>query len=279
MALLEQTIATSSFVALDLETTGIRAAIDRIVEIGAIRFNWDGSDYQEFSSLIQPQRPIPAEVIAVHGITDDMVVAAPLFTDIASAFLDFIDGSVILAHNAAFDVGFLSCELLSNGFAIPPNLVLDSCRLAKELLPESPKHKLTTLMEHLKIKPTGMAHRSLPDSWGCAQVFRHCIPRLPQQEQTTLAGLLERVPKARTAFYRQARDAEQQAEYRNRIITAISQQQDVVITYRSVKQQQTERRVSPNLLGGYGIYSYLEGFCHLRQERRQFRLDRISQMI
>lgn len=278
MALFNQTIAASTFVALDLETTGIRAATERIVEIGAIRFDWSGQSRQEFNTLVQPQRTIPDKVVAVHGITDDMVAHAPLFAQVATKLLDFLAGSVILAHNAAFDVGFLSCELRRAGFAIPQNLVLDTCRLSRQLLPESPKHRLTTLIRHLGIEPIGDSHRSIPDSWACAQIFRHCVQRLPQQEQTTLDHLLEMVPKIRTAFYLSAHQAEPYEPYRTRIIEAISQQQDLVIVYRNVKHHETERRVSPILLGGYGENSYLEAFCHLRQDQRQFRLDRITQM-
>ena len=87
------------FTVFDLETTGMSPTRDRIVEIGAVRVEIDGT-VSRFETLVNPSVPIPYQVSQVHGITNDMVKDAPAFTDAAYAFLDFIKGSKLVAHNA-----------------------------------------------------------------------------------------------------------------------------------------------------------------------------------
>jgi len=105
------------FVAFDFETTGLSADRDRVVEIGAVAFRvrkedgrWIGVDDGAYETLVNPERPIPPAVSAIHGIDDLAVSSAPTFAETAAELLAFIDGSILVAHNAPFDMGFLAAE-------------------------------------------------------------------------------------------------------------------------------------------------------------------------
>ncbi|MBN2703101.1 MAG: 3'-5' exonuclease [Pontiellaceae bacterium] len=98
------------FIAFDLETTGIRPSADRIVEIGAVKF--EGScPLEGYGTLVNPRCPIPVEASAVNGITDEMVCGKPLIGDVLSDFADFCGDLPLVAHNAPFDYKFLLCDI------------------------------------------------------------------------------------------------------------------------------------------------------------------------
>ena len=117
------------FVALDLETTGLMAETDRIVEIGAVRFLPDGREIGRFQRLVNPQRPMSPAAYAIHGLSDaDLADAAPA-REILPEFLSFLgdaDSTALIAHNAAFDAGFLGRELSRAG--LPRRRILFSIR-------------------------------------------------------------------------------------------------------------------------------------------------------
>jgi DNA polymerase-3 subunit epsilon len=262
------------FIALDLETTGLSAVRDRIVEVAAIKFSLEAGILDTFSQLVNPQMHIPPVVIGIHGITQAMVADAPVFASLVPALQAFWQDGILLAHNASFDLAFLACELRRAGFAYPPHPTLDTCRLARLLLPEAPNYKLTTLAAHFDLAMDGPAHRALPDSRACAELFKLCVSRLPEQAETPLESFWQHYPGVRN-------DVMQSAVAMDHPLTpplnlAISQQHDVKIYYHNARNERTERVVTPLFLAGRGTFTYLEAFCHLRQENRQFRLDRMQ---
>ena len=98
-----------TFVAFDIETTGLTPVVDRIVEIGAVKFR-SGKVMDTFQELIDPEMSISPDATAVNGITDEMVAGCPLIDQALPQFVDFLADFVSIAHNAPFDVGFLSYE-------------------------------------------------------------------------------------------------------------------------------------------------------------------------
>lgn len=266
-----------SIVALDFETTGLSAARDRIIEVGAVRFCPGQSTQtfknQLFNQLVNPQRPIPELVIAIHGIQDSEVSDQPAFASIAPELLSFMQGAILLAHHAAFDIAFLTCELRRAGIEPEPVLVLDTYHLARKLFPLAPSYKLGSLLEYLGIHMQGPAHRALPDALACACLFDACLKALPEGVETRLEDLIEAYPQCRVGM----NDLDPEAHPAQLSLQqAIEGQQDVMIEYRNARNELLARRISPILLGGYGRYSYVEAFCHLRQENRQFRIERIQ---
>src|SRR5262245_20396696 len=110
------------FVAFDTETTGLRDS-DRLVELGAVRFR-GGLVEGEFTAIVNPAVPIPAEATAVHGIRDEDVAGEPRAGEVLPTFLSFIEGAALVGHNAPFDVRVLALELLRAGLRLPDNPVL-----------------------------------------------------------------------------------------------------------------------------------------------------------
>jgi hypothetical protein len=114
-----------TFVALDTETTGIFPIMHRLVEIGAIRFRSDGRELATFQQLIDPQIPIPPNVQQVPGITDRMVCGKPTIEHVLPQFIKFLGhrDTILLAHNALFDLSFLAMALTRLGITFPPHNV------------------------------------------------------------------------------------------------------------------------------------------------------------
>ena len=106
---LTRPLRETTFVAFDTETTGLVASTERVIELSGVRFSFDG-ELDRFETLFDPQRPIPPDSIRMHGIKDEDVQGQPLFADAVGGFLRLVDGTVVLAHNAEFDVSFLAHE-------------------------------------------------------------------------------------------------------------------------------------------------------------------------
>ena len=122
----------TEFVAFDIECTGLRADADRITEIGAVLFGPDG-EKDRFNTFVDPGVPIPEEIVRLTGITDDMVSGAPKEAEALRAFLDFCGGRPLVAHNADFDVGFMTAAAVRCGIDFRP-VYLDTLVLAQTLM-------------------------------------------------------------------------------------------------------------------------------------------------
>ena len=163
------------FTAFDIETTGLDSRRDSIVEIGAMRFSRDGV-IEHFAQLIDPGIPMPAAAGRVHNITDAMLAGQPPIQEALPAFLQFAAGSIVLAHNAPFDCGFVNqglSRLYDDGYArFPslPNRIADTLSMARELLPGRSHYNLQALASALGLKPQA-AHRALDDARICMEIF------------------------------------------------------------------------------------------------------------
>lgn len=241
LEVLRAILAKARFVAFDFETTGLDAASDRVVEIGAVAFglaerdgSWElvpggpaeapasagraaspsagavpsrgpappmqgelfgpGGEAApeampdpaqkgapaaparptEFCTLVNPGRPIPAQASAVHGIGDLDVSFAPSFAEAGRELLAFIEGAVIVAHNAPFDLGFLRAECERAGLPVPRNLSYDTIALAKTAVPGLPSYALGKLAASFGIAQKE-AHRGADDARVCMELFGRCV--------------------------------------------------------------------------------------------------------
>ncbi|MDD3153647.1 MAG: 3'-5' exonuclease [Victivallaceae bacterium] len=138
------------FTVFDVETTGMSAVSGRIVEIAAMRIERDGSR-ERFSTLVNPQMPIPWGVRQIHHISDEMVADAPVFARIGQRFLDFAEGSTLAAHNARFDLSFLQESLHRSALPLWRGRTLDTLKLIRKSYPSLPSHKLQYLREAFRI--------------------------------------------------------------------------------------------------------------------------------
>ncbi|NCA83245.1 MAG: 3'-5' exonuclease [Opitutae bacterium] len=153
-----------TFVIFDTETTGFSPAKDRILEIGAVKVR-NGKKLGEKTWLINPQRYIPWYVQQVHHITLEMLKDCPTFDQVYPEFLEFIDGSVLIAHNAPFDIRFMSAEAARANMPAPKNAVLDSLALFRNWYPDLKNHRVSDLIDLYELSTEGMqAHRATDDS-------------------------------------------------------------------------------------------------------------------
>lgn len=172
---LETPVSGIPFVAFDTETTGLDLVEDRLLDVGALRFRL-GHEEREYASLVRPGRSIPEFSIAIHHITEAMVEDAPYPSQVLEELSRVVDGTVLLAHNAPFDMAMLTLELRRQNMRVPDILVLDTCVLAEALMPDEPTLKLGMLMKKFGSDETNN-HRALPDARCAARLFEHVCSR------------------------------------------------------------------------------------------------------
>ncbi len=179
-------LASVDFVIVDVETTGWEPGQASITEIGAVRVG-PGGPAAEFSSLVNPGSPIPADIVALTGITDAMVRHAPPASAVLPGFLAFARGGVLAAHNAPFDVGFLAEACRESQLPWPAFPVLDTAALARWVLDEAevPDCRLATLAQFFGAG-TRPCHRALADAKATADVLRGLLARLESAGVRTL---------------------------------------------------------------------------------------------
>lgn len=160
----------TGFVVFDLETTGAKAPPCRITEIGAYRVK-NGVVMDKFHTLINPETTIPPFIVSLTGITDEMVRDAPKFREVADDLLDFIGDSVLVAHNARFDIGFLNHEIgmVYEDYRVA-NPSLCTVQLSRKLLPDIENHKLKTVANHYSVELVNH-HRASDDAHATAWIF------------------------------------------------------------------------------------------------------------
>jgi DNA polymerase III subunit epsilon len=175
---LDEPLRLTTFTVVDLETTGGSAAADAITEVGAVRV-CGGQVQGEFQTLVDPGVPITPFVSVLTGITDAMVSGSPHIGSVLPAFLEFARGSVLVAHNAPFDVGFLRAACVDQGIAWPGFAVVDTALLARRVLTrdEVPNCKLGTLAAFFGAG-TSPNHRALADARATVDVLHALIGRL-----------------------------------------------------------------------------------------------------
>jgi DNA polymerase III epsilon subunit family exonuclease len=170
------------FVAFDVESTGFGPDQDRIIEIGAAKYR-DGKTVESTHWLINPGIPIKNSF--VHGITEEDVAGHPGFADTYKAFRAFAGDSILIAHNASFDVRFMAAEIKRNGLEPMPNPTINSLALFRRWYPAAPSHKLGELAAHLDL-PVAAEHRAQDDSETLLRILDHGLKSMPN---ITLAEL------------------------------------------------------------------------------------------
>ena len=182
-------LAEATLVVVDLETTGTDPAADAITEIGAVKVR-GGEVLGEFRTFVDPERPIPAYIASLTGITDAAVAEAPSIRTVLPMFLDFAGDAALVAHNARFDIGFLSAQAAACEITWPRPRVLDTLALARTVFrrDEVRDHRLSTLARHVGAGITP-DHRALSDARATVDVLHAIIERLGPSGASTLEDL------------------------------------------------------------------------------------------
>ncbi len=177
---------SDTYVVFDIETTGFSPEKNRIIEIGAVKLR-DGNIVDRFSTFVNPDVPIPFDIEKLTGINDSMVLGCPKIDVILPQFLDFCGDAVMVAHNAAFDIGFITYYAKKLGLRFFPT-VLDTVALARVLLPNLNRYKLDTVAKAVNVSLENH-HRAVDDAEATAGIFAEFIKRFRAREIETLDGL------------------------------------------------------------------------------------------
>ncbi len=238
-----------TFVGFDTETTGKYPLTAEICEIAGVKWR-GGKVIDTFSTLVKPSRPMGEEVIKIHGITNEMVAAAPAIAERIGEFHAFLAGAVPIAHHAPFDLGFIAVEFERAGLALPAEPVICSSLLSREMIPESGNHRLQTLIGFLGLE-RGAAHRAHDDAKACLGVAIRCMERMEP------APTLARVFQAQGGALHWRRFSMRELEDKDEVgalVQASREGSDVEFVYAGGSKPGQKRRIKP-----IGVVRSLDG--------------------
>ena len=271
------------FIAFDTETTGLSAIACRLVELSAVKFKLerdnDGRlvivDLGTFSTLIDPEQPIPIEVSRIHGITDSMIAGAPTCGQALDDFLTFIDepDAVLMAHNAGFDIEFIRVNCLRLNKPLPAFPVVDTVPLAHKHVNDAANYKLKTLSEHFGFAGSTY-HRALDDSFYVQKLFhRLCIiGDCKSLEDIRQARVIMSFVAPPAEICRDGLSQDLQ-RFVDTLEIAIASGESLKLKYDG--PYVSTRVIDPSALIDSRGSLYLSAFCRKVQAERTFRLDRI----
>ncbi|QEH33938.1 DNA polymerase III PolC-type [Aquisphaera giovannonii] len=254
-----------AYIAFDLETTGLFARIDRVVEIAAVRFGEGGEELGRFERLVHPGRRMSPAAQAVHCISDDDLADAPPAREVLPDFLAFLgdEGSCsLIAHNASFDAGFLGAELRRAGLELPLHRVFDTLALARRRRPDLPRHRLEDLSRAYGIA-RARAHRALDDALCVKDLWVHLRGHADPD------GVLVSYPI-------HCADEAQAAPHGWDLLSYAMESRAVIhIEYDGGTKGRGPRRITPRRFIHKGGEAYVLALCQKDGFEKAFRLDRI----
>ena len=273
---LVQSLRDTPLAFLDVETTGASADFGhRVIEIGVCRLE-GGRCVAEYEQLIDPQRRISPGVTAMTGITQAMVTGQPTFTDQFLRLLPLLEGAVLLGHNVRFDLGFLRKEFRRCGREIAAALgegvhVLDTVRIARRRFGRG-GNALQSLAPRLGYQPD-VAHRALADAKSTAFVFEKLMEPVGGWD-VCLCDAIREQGGPMGLMPVSARESLLPLELEE----ALEQRCAVMMEYLDARQNRTHRVIEPLTIRRSGGELIMVAYCHMRQDRRTFKLDRIVQL-
>lgn len=286
--LVELNVSDIRFVAWDTETTGMDSETCHVVELAALAFDED-FEHRRFETLVKPPVGIAPDAEAVHGIGDAMVATAPGAGDALRGFFEFLQWvgapRILIAHNAGFDVGFVHAEVRRaggiklEGGVLAREIVLDTYRLAKTLLPDLPSHRLDALVDHFQLPAVGF-HRALEDARALQGVFLKLLGLAADRASTSAKGLTAGALTDLAGGYfvlgSDAGAAKRKSFHLPPRLQALEALcgtgARVRITY---EREEDVRYVTPLGIRIKGKRAYLEAYCHRDGVEKTFRTDRI----
>ncbi len=260
-------ISNAHFAFLDLETTGLSPWFgDRICEVGIVIS--EGKRIREqYQTLVNPERPLSPGAASTNGLSDEALKAAPVFEQVAPKVLGLLSDTVVVCHNAQFDIQFLDSEFKRLGHEIQiPNLI-DTLKLAREFY-DLPSYSLLSIAEAFHV-PMSIIHRALDDARTLRGIFFAMMDGLKPYKRP----LDEYI-----GIYNSPVWPNDGIQLPTELGEAIYSNKRVHIRYVDGEGNETQRWITPRQVIGLADYVYLQAFCHLRNAERNFRLDRIVEV-
>lgn len=270
--LLSLPLYRAPYAVLDVETTGLNAALgDAICELAILRVR-EGRVHRSYHTLVDPGRPISPGAYAVNRITEEMLRGAPAFAQVADRVLDELRGAVLVAHNAPFDLSFLVAALQEVPRPIPGNPVLDTLAIARNCY-AFPSNSLHAIAADLGIAQE-KRHRALADAWTTWKLLEFFCRDLQLRRGIGTVGELVHL-QGGPIRWPEGPDLD---ELPGVLVEALERRRLLFLRYCSSSGFVTERAVEPLRVGVYQGTVYLVARCLLRGEQRTFRLDRVLEM-
>jgi DNA polymerase-3 subunit epsilon len=234
-----------TLIGFDTETSGQYPLTAEICEVAAVKWK-NGEIVDKFQSFVKTNKRMSDEVIAIHHITNEMLIGAPDITSVVKKFSEFIKGGFLIAHHAPFDLGFLTPEFEKAHLALPENPVFCSSLLARKNITGTVNHKLQTLIGALKLNQ-GQAHRALDDAQACLDVALYIFNRLDSAQADRSVSVSEilnyQVADLKWPYY-SISTLRSNSVYKE-LILALESQSDIQIIYSGGSRPGQARTVKP----------------------------------
>jgi DNA polymerase-3 subunit epsilon len=257
-------------VAFDTETSGAYPVGNDIVEFGAIKW-CRGQEVGQMQFLLKPREKMTDFIIGIHGISNEMVSDSPSIGDKINEIHDFLNGAVVLAHHAPFDMGFLAFEFEKANLALPKEPALCTSLLSRKWIHGVENHKLQTLVKHLQIEG-GKAHRAYDDAKACLQVALACFSRMGAE--ANLGDAMQSQGKSLNW-----KDYSLLALKSSKMIAikeAILSKRDIDLIYRGGSKKGQVRRLTPLGIVRNPDGDYVQAYCLVEKQAKRYYISRID---
>ena len=266
-----KSILDKTFLVFDVETTGLAPQLgDRMVEIALIQFR-NGKIMRKFETLINPQRPMSYSAYLVHGISDDMLKDAPTSQEILPSLYEWFQESYVVGHNVKFDLKFLNHEYALAGYEqVEHDCTIDTIKMARGFMPQLKKFSLERVANHLGVNAR-QCHRAMSDVEMTHEVFSQLLEEARQRNLHVEEKFLNLFGKKRIV-------RQKKREKLKLIENAIEKKETLHLLYSGSVSGTMFRKVSPLKIIGKGRQAVLSGHCHLREQERNFIIDKIVEL-
>lgn len=261
-----------SYVAFDLETSGAYPIGHDVVEFGAVKW-CQGQELGRLQFLLKPCELMTDFIIGIHGITNEMVQDAPPMSEKIHEIHEFLKGSVIMAHHAPFDMGFMAVEFEKARLSLPSEPALCTSLMSRKWIHGVDNHKLQTLVKHLQVDG-GQAHRAYDDAKACLQVGLACFHKMPGD--TTLAQAIK--SQGKNLWWKDYSLLFSTDAHIKNLIEAIYAKKDVDLIYQGGSTKGETRRLTPIGIVRNPDGDYLQAFCHKDKTAKRYYLNRIGDL-
>lgn len=258
------------FIAFDTETSGAYPLGAEVVEFGAVKWK-AGKEVARYQTLLKPSVPMSDFIIGIHGISNEMVEDAPKMKEKIFEIRDFFGDSILMAHHAPFDMGFIMADFERFQVLPPQNPVLCTSLLARKIITESHNHKLQTLITHLGLE-RGSAHRAYDDARACLYVGLECFNRLGPL--TSLEDIYKTQGKKLNWESYRLRDPGNLLLVK--IIECLEDHLSLDIAYLGGSKGTEMRRITPMGIVRNPDGDYVMAKCHRDAASKRFYLDKIK---